>query len=115
MISSLERLWKDKMDIYRFVETVVNGITKSSEQLIKTDVKCKYSKSSLTDTGTENGIPRLVNSHTLFCGLDTDIKEGDKVIVTQKNGRKVTLTIGEGFPYPYTNRQEFSVKRDGTA
>lgn len=112
-MNHLQRLWKDKMDIYRFAETVVNGVTKNKEQLIYTNVKCQYSKGSLNDKGTEDGIPSLVNSYTLFCGLDTDIKEGDKVIVTQRNGRKITISVGEGFPY--THHQEFSVKRDETA
>lgn len=111
MGSVLERLWKDKMDIYRHVPTVVNGITKSSEQKIHQDIKCHYSKGSLADTGTD-GVPTLINSYTLFCGLETDLKEGDRIIVTQRNGRKITLSVGEGFPL--SNHQEFSVKRDGT-
>lgn len=112
-MNHLQRLWKDRMDIYRFVKTVVNGVTKSKEELLYTDVKCQYSKGSLNDAGTEEGIPSLANSYKLFCGLDTDIKEGDRVIVTQRNGRKINLSIGEGFPY--TRHQEFSVKRDETA
>lgn len=107
-----ERLWKDKMDIYRWVDTTVNGVTKSSEQLIYSNIKCHYSKGSLTNTG-KDGVPTLVNSYTLFCGLETELKEGDKIIVTQRNGRGVTLSVGEGFPY--TNHQEFSVGRDDTA
>ena len=106
----LSRLWKDKMDIYRYVEIEVNGFTRSEEQLLYEDVKCKYSKGSLTDT--EEGIPNLKNDYTLFCGLDTDLQEGDKVIVTQRNGKKIILKVGEGFPY--SNHQEFNVKRDDT-
>ena len=112
MISPLERLWKDKMDIYRWVDILVNGVTKSKEQLLHPEVKCHYSKGSLTDTGTD-GVPTLVNSYKVFCSLETDLKEGDKVIVTQRNGRKITLSVGEGFPY--SNQQEFSVKRSDTA
>lgn len=111
-MSALQRLWKDRMDIYRWEDEVVNGITKSREKLKHEGVKCHYSKGSLTDTGTE-GVPTLVNSYTLFCGLNTDLKEGDKVIVTQRNGRQIALFVGEGFPY--TNHQEFSVKRDDEA
>ena len=111
-MSVLERLWKDKMDIFRYVETVVNGITKSEERLIASSVNCKYSKGSLSDVG-DGEVPTLINSYTLFCRINTDIQEGDKVIVTQRNGKKVTLRVGEGFPY--TNHQEFAVKRDETA
>ncbi|MFU0784500.1 MAG: Peptidase-U32-C domain-containing protein [Thermoanaerobacterium thermosaccharolyticum] len=111
-MSALERLWKDKMDIYRWIEVVENGITKQKEKLMYNGIKCHYSKGSLTNTG-ENGVPTLINSYKLFCSLDTDLQEGDKIIVTQRNGRQVTLTVGEEFPY--STHQEFSVKREDTA
>ena len=111
MISPLSRLWLDKMDIYRYGEVVINGFTKSEEILIQTDVKCKYSKGSLTDTGED--VPSIINTYVLFSSLDTDIKEGDKVIVTQRNGRKISLSVGEVFPY--SSHQEFRVKRDDKA
>jgi hypothetical protein len=111
-MSVLERLWKDKMDIYRWEDDVVNGVTKSTEKKKHSDVKCHYSKGSLSDVG-EDGVPSLINSYTLFCSLDTDLKEGDRVVVTQRNGRQISLTVGEGFPY--STHQEFSVKRSDTA
>jgi len=111
-MSALQRLWKDTMDIYRWVEVTEGGFTKSEEVLMYEGVKCHYSKGSLTDTG-EDGVPSLINSYTLFCALDTDIQEGDRVVVTQQNGRQVTLDVGEGFPY--SDHQEFSVKRNDTA
>ena len=112
MGSPLERLWKDVMSIYRYDEYEEDGVTKSGDVLKYSDIKCHYSKGSLTDTGTE-GVPTIVNSYLLFCALETDLQEGDKVIVTQRNGRQLTLSVGEGFPY--SNHQEFKVKRDGTA
>jgi len=111
-MSPLERLWKDRMDIYRWEDTIVNGVTKSTEQSIDTNIKCQYSKGSLTDTGT-GGVPTLINSYILFCSVETNIKEGDKVIVTQRNGKQVTLSVGEVFSY--SGHMEFSVKRDDTA
>lgn len=110
-MSVLKRLWNDKMDIYRWVEYIENGVTKHKEKLIHSGVRCHYSKGSLTDAG--EGVPTLVNSYSLFCSLDTDIKEGDKVIVTQRNGRQIALSAGEGFPY--SNHMEFSVKRSDEA
>lgn len=110
-MSALERLWKDRMTVFRWVEYEENGITKHREEEIETDIKCKYSKGSLSDTG--EGVPTLTNSYTLFCGLDIDIQEGDKIIVTQRNGKRIELTVGEGFPY--SKHQELSVKRTETA
>lgn len=111
-MSALQRLWKDRMDIYRWVEVVEGGITRQKKVLLYEGVKCHYSKGSLTDIGND-GAPTLINSYTLFCSIDTDLKEGDKVVVTQRNGRQVTLMVGEGFPY--STHQEFSVKREDTA
>lgn len=110
-MSTLERLWKDRMDIYRWVEVVEGGFTKQKKEKIHENVKCHYSKGRLVDTGDE--VPTLKNSHTLFCGPDVDLREGDKVIVTQRNGKRVALIVGEGFPY--STHQEFSVKRVDTA
>lgn len=110
-MNPLARLWKDKISIYRYIEEVVNGVTKSKEKLIAENIKCKYSKGTLTDIGDD--VPSLINNYTLICSLDTDIIEGDKVVVTQSNGRIVTLRVEEGFPY--SNHQEFRVKRDDKA
>ena len=55
----------------------------------------------------------MENSYTVFCGLDVDIMEGDKIIVTQRNGKMTTLRVGEVFPY--TRHKEFKVKRDDKA
>ena len=113
MGSQYERLWKDKMDIYRWKGTEVDGVTTNTEYLTEpTDMKCHYSKGSLTETG-DDGIPTLVSSHMLFCSLTANVLEGDKIIVTQRNGKQVTLTAGEGFPY--SGGMQYRVKRSDTA
>jgi hypothetical protein len=109
-MSVFERLWKDTMDIFRNTETVVDDVTKNSESLILSGQKCHYSGGSLADTG-ENGVPVLINSHTLFCGLNT-VKNGDRVVVTQRrSGAIVSLRVGEGFPYG--GGMQYSVKMEG--
>lgn len=111
-MSIFERLWKNTMDIYRWTETEVDGVTKDTEGLVlPSDIKCHYSKGSLTETG-DDGIPTLISSHMLFCSIGT-VRSGDKVIVTQRNGDKVTLTVGEGFPY--SDAMQYRVKRSDTA
>jgi len=99
------------MDIYRYEEYEEDDITKSDEVLKYENIKCHYSKCRLVDTGEE--IPTLVNSHTLFCGSDVDLQEGDRVVVTRGNGKQISLSVGEGFSY--STHQEFSVKRDDKA
>lgn len=111
-MTALQRLWKDRMDIYRWEEKQIDNVTVNAKQLMHSNVRCHYSKGSLASTG-EEGVPRLINTHTLFCALETDLQEGDEVIVTQRKGRQVTLEVGEGFPY--SSHQEFKVKRSDTA
>ena len=62
--------------------------------------------------GTDSA-PTMQSTNKLFCTPDVDIKSGDYVEVTLRNGAKVNLTVGEGFPYTY--HQEFSVTRSDTA
>jgi hypothetical protein len=100
------------MDVYRWTENVVNGVTKNSESQIAYGIKCHYSGGSLTDTG-DQGSPDLVNSHKLFCSSSADIKEGDRVVITQRNGNTISLSVGEGFVY--SGKFEFSVKRSDKA
>ena len=111
-MNALQKLWKDHMDIYRWVEVVEGGFTKQKKELLYEGVKCHYSKGRLVDLG-DDSVPTLVTSHTLFCGPYVDLREGDEVVVTQRNGKKVTLTVGEGFPY--STHPEFSVKRVDSA
>lgn len=106
-MNPVERLWKDRMDIYRFTSETVNGITKNRKKLIQSEVRCKYSKGSLVEA--EAGAPKISNKYTIFCGVEVDIQEGDEIQLTQANGRVVQLTVGEGFPYTY--HQEFLVVR----
>lgn len=111
-MTALSRLWKDRMDIYRWEEIDIDNVTENRKVLKHTGEKCHYSKGSLTATG-EDGVATIVNTYTLFCSLETDLQEGDEVVVTQQNGKQVTLAVGEGFPY--SSHQEFKVKRSDAA
>jgi hypothetical protein len=111
-MNPLERLWHDTMTVKRWTDVITDGVTSSELTVIYIDVKCHYSKGTLTTTGTDDA-PTLINKYTLFCSIDSDVQEGDVVIVTQRNGKTVELTVGEGFPY--TTHQEFTVKRNEKA
>jgi hypothetical protein len=103
MRNPLEQLWRDMMDIYHYAE---DGSLPDTPTY--TGVKCHYSMNTLVAVGTD-GAPTLINKYLLFCSPDTDIKSGDYVEVTQRNGRKVNLTVGEGIPYTF--QQELAVER----
>jgi hypothetical protein len=111
-MSALSKFWHDSMTVSRWVDIVEDGITSQTLTEVHNGVKCHYSKGSLSVIGTD-GSPTLINSYKIFCGINEDVLEGDIVTVTQRNGKTVDLTVGEGFPY--TDHQEFTVKRNGKA
>lgn len=109
MNNPFERLWKDSMEVYGWDTYEENNITKSRE-VPKAKGKCHYSQGSSGGVG-EGEVPTLESAHKLFCPIGI-VSEGDKVIVTQRDGKIVNLTIGEGFPY--RGGMQYIVKRSGT-
>lgn len=114
MNNPYEKLWRDKADVYRPADTVVNGATRQaySDTPITAATPCHLSKGALKTAG-EDGAPTLVSAYTLYCAPGTNIQPGDKIIVTLRDGRQVRLTAGEGMPYTW--QQEIAVKREDTA
>jgi hypothetical protein len=111
MVSELEMLWNDRMDIYHYTDVTDDDGTTHKEKPTTptyTNIKCHYSKGSLSTAGDQS-VPEIINNYMLFCGINVDLWEGDEIIVTQRNGRTVKLSVGEGFPY--SDHQEFSVTR----
>ena len=104
MASPFEVLWRDTMDIYRY-----NDDGSLPDTPTHAGVKCHYSMGSVQPVGTDSA-PTMQSTNKLFCAPDVDIRPGDYLEVTQRNGNKVNLTVGEGFPYTYN--QEFSVTRN---
>ncbi len=96
MRSLFERLWKDSMYVHGWVVFTENNITKHKEIVKKSNIRCHYSQATSTITG--DSVTAIDNTHKLFCSAGV-VAEGDKVVVTQRNDKIVTLTVGEGFPY----------------
>lgn len=107
MTNPYEILWRDMMDIYRY-----NDDGSLPEAPTYSGIKCHYSMGTVQPVGTDSA-PTMQSTNKLFCAPDVGIKSGDYVEVTQRNGAKVNLTVGEGFSYTYN--QEFSVARTDTA
>ena len=87
------------MDIYRYKDTETDGYTDKKEIIVSNGVKCRYSLSGQSLTGIPE--PSLSANNQLFCGLDTDIKEGDRAEVTLRDGCMVSLQVGEVHPYSF--------------
>ena len=112
MLNPYEVMYDSIMDVYRYQDKKDDaGFDAPGESLVASGVKCRYSISIQGAAGSP--VPSLQASNQLFCGLETDIREGDKVVVTLRNGQKVTLKVGEGHPYSF--QYQFRVERDERA
>lgn len=100
MLNPYEVMYDSVMDVYRYQGKKDDaGFDASGESLVASGVKCRYSISSQGAAGSP--VPSMQVSNQLFCGLETDIREGDKVVVTLRNGQKMKLRVGEAHPYSF--------------
>lgn len=99
------------MDVYRWQDVEVDGITKQKKVLVVSGRPCRYSSSGQAAIGEPN--PSIVNSHKLFCGLEEDIREGDHLIITLRIGIMIEVDLGECHPYTY--QWQCEIKRDDNA
>ena len=99
------------MDVYRWQEVEVNGITKQVRTAVAVGRPCRYSSSGQAAAGTPN--PAIQNSHKLFCGLEEDVKEGDQLLITLRTGKSIEVDLGECHPYTY--QWQCEIKRDDNA
>ena len=100
MINPYEMMYDSRMDVYRYQDvTDGDGFDTSGETCVASDIKCRYSISAQNNAGVP--VPGVQTSNQLFCGLDIDIRESDKVIVTLRSGQQVALRVGEVHPYSF--------------
>ena len=112
MFNPYEVMYDSVMDVYRYQDKKDDaGFDASGESLVASSVKCRYSISSQGAAGSP--VPSLQASNQLFCGLEADIREGDKVVVTLRNGQQVKLRVGEVHPYSF--QYQCRVERDEKA
>lgn len=112
MFNPYEVMYDSVMDVYRYQDKKDDaGFDASGESLVASSVKCRYSISSQGAAGSP--VPSLQAANQLFCGLETDIREGDKVVVALRNGHKVKLRVGEAHPYGF--QYQCRVERDEKA
>jgi len=104
-------MYDARMDIYRWEDTEVNEITKHVKKVVATDRPCRYSSSGQVPAGVPDA--SIQNSYRLFCGLDEDVKEGDRLIITLRTGKVVDVDLGECHPYSY--QWQCEIKRDDHA
>lgn len=111
MINPYAVMYDARMTVKRWGEVEQDGFTRNELYTVADDIPCRYSSSGQVPTGTPN--PSIQNSHKLFCGLDVDVQEGDRITVTFRTGKNVELSLGECHPYTY--QWQCEVKRDDDA
>ncbi|MFY9295657.1 MAG: HK97 gp10 family phage protein [Caldicoprobacterales bacterium] len=99
----LRRLWKDKMDIYRWVETVEGGITRQKEVLVHEGIKCHYSKGSLSDVG-EDGVPSFIDRIVLEKAGNEGLETAKELTNVSKGGNIVEFYTRSGEYVRFTTK-----------
>lgn len=98
----LERLWKDKMDIVRSVETTNQyGGTAQEEKVVYSDIKCKLS-SKILRAPEESNNPSTINQYKIFTYPDVDIKQNDIIVLTRA-GVPHKFNVTKPFIYPLSH------------
>lgn len=103
--------WQDHVTSYRTEDVTAGHITKQQEVIKGDNISCHYSKSSKKVSVT-SGTTKIQSEQVLFCALDADICEGDRLVIVQRNGHVINATAGEAFPY--SDKLQITVKRDDT-
>lgn len=111
MYNPYEVMYDARMDVYRWQDLEVDGITKMQKVQLYAGRKCRYSSSGQAPTGVP--VPSITNSHKLFCGLNEDIQEGDHLVITLRTGKVIEVDLGECHPYTY--QWQCEIKRDDNA
>ncbi len=104
-------MYDAKMTVKRWQDVEVDGYTRQQAVEVARERPCRYSSSGQVSVGAPN--PSIQNSHTLFCGLDEDIREGDLIEITLRTGKTVEVTLGECHPYRF--QWQCEVKREDNA
>ena len=112
MLNPYAVMYDSTMEVYRSERATDSaGFDSSEEYCIASGVRCRYSISGQSNATLP--VPSLQASNQLFCGLETDIRAGDKVVVTMRTGQQVTLRVGEVHPYSF--QYQCRVERDEKA
>lgn len=100
MYNPYERMYDATMDVYRYISGEDDdGFETNIESKVIVGAKCRYSISS--QTTADNGVPVIISMAQLFCGIEYDLKPGDKVVITLRKGEPVTVKLGECHPYRF--------------
>lgn len=111
---ALEQTYRDTCDIYRHEPITEKGITRNSEILKYSNVKCALSQRSLSPVSGEN-VAVISANPKVFFRPETDVVEGDKLVITQEGASFArSYKAGESFLY-FGSHLEVQVSRSDPA
>ena len=90
----LDKLRKDKCDIYRNTEVEAHDITSFKRQLIHQGIRCRLSTTNPVISATDT-TARTANAYTVFFHPSVDIQAGDKLVITTAIGYSYELYAGK--------------------
>lgn len=96
--------YTDTMEIWRNVSTTNNNLTSLDPQMVAENVPCRVYQSDNQPIAMEQTAAHIKQSDRLMCGINTDIKAGDKLIITRGGAlgyNSVTMTAFAGDPNYY--------------
>lgn len=95
----LSQTYNDLCDIYRYESTVVQGVTRYTDILKGEGIKCAISQGTLGAAVTKS-VTEISSNFKVFMLPNTDIKEGDKLVIRQKGSNiSKEYKVGEIFIY----------------
>ena len=111
MINPYAVMYDARMSLYRYELKQNGNLAASKKKLMRENIPCRLSISS--QTVLQAPMAAVRNNQKIFCGLDIDIREGDRVVVTLRTGKQLELVIGECHPYTY--QWQCEARRDDNA
>lgn len=76
----------DTTDVFRVVSKTENGLTRQGREQILSAVPCRVYAPQKNNLNLRTDAAAMVADEKLACAIDTDIREGDELLVTRGGG-----------------------------
>ena len=102
---AIEQTYDRKCTVFEYKSVKDDdNITRKKEVAVLTDIPCRISYKSITNTNVSNGVAQQSIVTKLFISPDIEIKSGSKIVVTK--GDLVETYQRSGMPARYDTHQE---------
>lgn len=89
--------YTDTFDSYRVVKSIEGGITKHERQKVLTGIPCRVYDNPTPSPSMDETAAKTDGGNTLCCGVSTDIKAGDEIIVYRSSAIQTTPVSTERY------------------